>query len=321
MIQTLSKQPLTARISVTDRCQLRCEYCMPAEGVPSCEHQEILSFEEITSFVEQLQGSFDFSKVRLTGGDPLARKGIVKLVAMLSDLGIPDLAMTTNAQLLGDVADDLRAAGLHRVNISLDSLNPETFKRITRGANIGKTLAGIESALQANLHPVKLNMVVMRGINDREVCDMLSFALDHGCELRFLELMPIGYGASLFESRFVPTTFVQRILAAQHELEPITRTHGSSARRFRIRRSDGSEGIVGFISPCSDRFCADCTRLRLTADGHLMGCLAREAATDIRAVLQSCDSASLVAAVRQALQSKHSDRQFEQPTSMVAIGG
>jgi len=320
VIAELNKQPLTVRISVTDRCQLRCQYCMPAEGVPSCAHQDILSFEEIATFVEQLQPSFAIGKVRLTGGEPLVREGIVNLVAMLSDLGIPDLAMTTNGQRLGDMAGDLRSAGLHRVNISLDSRNPKTYQTITRRASIGKAVAGIEAALRANLHPVKLNMVVMRGINDHEVCDVLSFALDRGCELRFLELMPIGYGAALFERHFVPARSVLQMLASQFEFEPLSGPRGSSSRRYRVRRLDGPEGVVGFISSCSDRFCSDCTRLRLTADGRLMGCLAREAGLNIRPLLRNNDP-SLTAAVRQALQCKRSDLHFEQPAAMVAIGG
>ena len=321
MILPLTKPPLTVRISVTDRCQLRCRYCMPSQGVPSCKHEDILTFDEIRIFVEQLRESFDVCKVRLTGGDPLARKGIVDLVALLSGLGIPDLAMTTNAQLLGAMADDLGAAGLHRVNISLDSLDPDTFRHITRRAGVGSTIEGIEAALQANLRPVKLNMVVMRGINDHEVCDMLSFALRRGCEARFLELMPIGYGATLFEKRFVPTASVRQTLASEFELTPISRVPGSSARRYRVRGPDGCEGVAGFISPCSDRFCSDCSRLRLTADGRLMGCLARNEGHNIRPLLQGRHDGSLATTVRQELKCKRADINFEQPVSMAAIGG
>lgn len=321
VICPLKKPPLTVRISVTDRCQLRCRYCMPAEGVLPCAHQDILSFEEVADCVKRLQESFDVRKVRLTGGDPLVRKSIVSLVAMISDLGIPDLAMTTNGQRLAELAAALRAAGLHRVNISLDSLNPRTFRHITRGGSVDRTLEGIRAALQADLRPVKLNMVVMRGINDDEVSEALSFAMERGCELRFLELMPIGYGAKLFDDAFVSRESVRERLPADIRLVPLPRERGASAERYRVRRADGVEGVVGFISPCSDSFCSDCTRLRITADGRLIGCLARGAALGIRPLLRSGNGDTLAAAVRQALQCKRSDQHFEQPTPMAAIGG
>jgi cyclic pyranopterin phosphate synthase len=321
MIAFAHKPKLSLRISVTDRCQLRCQYCMPEQGVPPCQHQDILSFAEITTFVDQLRASYDIQKVRLTGGDPLARKGIVDLVSQLSKLGIPDLSMTTNAQLLETMADDLSAAGLQRINISLDSLDPDTFHRITRRDGVGSTLEGIEAALRADLRPVKLNMVVMRGINDHEVCNVLSFALKRGCEVRFLELMPIGYGEALFDQRYVSTTSVREALASQFDLTPISRDPGSSARRYRVRGADGCEGVAGFISPCSDRFCSDCSRLRLTADGRLMGCLARKAGRNIRPLLQGSHGSSLATTVQQELQCKRSDITFEQPVSMAAIGG
>lgn len=321
MIAPVDKPPLTLRVSVTDRCQLRCQYCMPPEGVPACMHEDVLTFEEIGAFVEHLQKSFDIRKVRLTGGDPLVRKGIVDLVALLAGLGIPDLAMTTNAQRLSALADDLAAAGLDRVNISLDSLRADTFQHITFREGVESTIAGIDAALHADLRPVKLNMVVMRGINDQEVCDVLSFALERGCELRFLELMPIGYGAPLFEKRFVPTASVRGMLTSRFELALMPRTPGSSSSRYRVRCADGSEGVVGFISPCSDRFCSDCTRLRLTSDGRLMGCLARKEGYGIRPLLQRDRHDALTTAVRKALRCKRVDSGFEQPVSMASIGG
>jgi len=294
---------------------------MPAEGVLPCAHRDILSFEEVADCVKRLQESFDVRKVRLTGGDPLARKSIVSLVAMVSDLGIPDLAMTTNGQRLAEPAAALREAGLHRVNISLDSLDPRTFRYITRGGSVDRTLEGIEAALQADLRPVKLNMVVMRGINDDGVSEALSFAMERGCELRFLELMPIGYGARLFDDAFVSTASVRERFPADICLVPLPREPGASAQRYRVRRADGVEGVVGFISPCSDSFCSDCTRLRITADGRLIGCLAREDGIRIRPLLTDADDAALATAVRQALQWKRSDSHFAQTAAMATIGG
>ena len=294
---------------------------MPAHGVPSCSHLDVLSFEEIVAFVTKLQSSFDVRKVRLTGGDPLARRGIVDLVASLAERAIPDLALTTNAQQLSTRAAALHAAGLQRLNISLDSLQPEIFRSIARRGTVADTVAGIDAALHVGLRPVKLNMVVMRGLNDHQLCDVLSFSLKRGCELRFLELMPIGYGAKLFEERFVSTATVQEALSAQFRMEPIARTPGSSSRRYRVWHPNGSEGIVGFISPCSEAFCADCTRLRLTADGRLMGCLARDMGLDVRSLLRGRDGGALATAARQALRCKRTDTSFAQRACMVAIGG
>ncbi len=321
MIAPVDRPQLSLRISVTDRCQLRCQYCMPPEGVPPCTHADILSFEEIVDFVAELQNAYDIRKVRLTGGDPLARKGVVDLVAMLSGLGVPDLAMTTNAQRLSQMAPALRSAGLDRVNISLDALDPRTFERITRTNGIDATVAGIDAALEADLGPVKLNMVVMRGLNDHEVCDVLSFALARGCELRFLELMPIGYGAELFEQSFVSADAVRHMLTPSFDLTPVPHRPGSSSTRYCARGPDGTEGVVGFISPLSNHFCSDCSRLRLTSNGRLMGCLAREEGHDIRHLLHNGQHGSLLATVGQALQCKRSGAHFDQATSMATIGG
>jgi cyclic pyranopterin phosphate synthase len=321
MICPSSKPPLTIRISVTDRCQLRCDYCMPAEGVQSFAHEDVLRFEEITTCVARLQESFDVRKVRITGGEPLVRKGIVDLVAMLSGLKIPDLAMTTNGQRLSEYAASLRDAGLHRVNISLDSLDPSTYGEITRGGCVDATIEGIQAALDADLRPVKLNMIVMRGINDAEVFDVMSFAMEHDCELRFLELMPIGHRAESSDDRFVSSASVRQKLSCKCELEDIPRTPGSSSRRCRVRRADGSEGFVGFISPCTDSFCEDCTRLRLTSDGRLIGCLARRDGIEIRPLLSNTDGDAIKKAVQEVMQCKRSDERFEQPALMTAIGG
>jgi cyclic pyranopterin phosphate synthase len=315
------KQPLSLRISVTDRCQFRCEYCMPDEGVAVCKHEDILSFEEIVCFVQKLQADFEITKLRLTGGDPLVRRGIVDLVGMLSKLGIPDLALTTNAQRLAGMATALRDAGLKRLNISLDSLDASVFQKITRGGKLEDALAGIDAAIQADLLPIKLNMVVMRGVNDHEVADVLSFAMSKGCELRFLELMPVGYGASLFDEGFVSTEEVRTSLSTKFDLEPLAFECGSSSRRYSVTGSDGQNGFAGFISACSDPFCSGCIRLRLTSDGHLIGCLAREKGLQIRPLLSGDDASVLIDTVRQALQGKRSDEVFEQSGPMVGIGG
>lgn len=315
------KPPLTLRISVTDRCQLRCRYCMPSEGVPVCSRDEVLSFEEMTGFVARLQPYFDVRKVRLTGGDPLARRGIVELVRLLGGLGVPELALTTNGQMLAGLAVELKAAGLHRVNISVDSFRPDRFLAISRVGSLDRTLRGIDAALGAGLLPVRLNMVVMRGVNDDEVVEALGRALALGCELRFLELMPVGHGAQLSRDSFVPAAEVRALLECSYELAELRDGSGSPARRYRARRrTDGLVGTVGFISPCTAPFCGECTRLRLTADGYVIGCLASGRKMRVRELLGGSD-ADFLAVIRAALCDKRSAPNFLQKTAMVAIGG
>jgi len=321
MIARNDRARISLRLSVTDRCQLRCRYCMPLAGIAKCQHEEVLRFEEITRFVRYLQDHFDLHKVRITGGDPLVRSGIGDLVVMLSELGIPDLALTTNGQRLGEMAGQLRSAGLHRVNVSLDSLSPGVFHHLTRGGVLQRTLDGIDAALNEGLNPVKLNMVVLRGINEQEIGELLSFAIDRGCELRYLELMPIGYGTHLFEDAFESSEEVRNHLGSRFRLDSLPHVPGSSARRFRVTRiSDGGSGVAGFISPCSDPFCDGCERLRITADGHLIGCLAREDGLSIRPWLRDGGEAP-EGAVTQVMQRKRQDQCFTQTAPMAAIGG
>lgn len=322
MIAFGDQASLYLRISVTDRCQLRCRYCMPPEGVPACRHEDILSFEEIVRFVECLRSEFTIEKIRLTGGDPLARRDIVKLVGMLHSLGVPELVMTTNAQQLAPVAADLRAAGLQRVNISLDSVDSRTFRRLTRGGELDRTVEGIDAAVAAGLRPVKLNAVSMRGVNDGEVCDLLSFALQRRCELRFLELMPVGHGAVVFDDVFIPCESVRRALEGRFHLASLPVERTSSSVRYSVRTGDGTTGVVGFISPCSEPFCEECMRLRLTADGRLVGCLARESGPAIRSLLaDGQDPDRVISAAKEAMAGKRSDASFEQKAPMTTVGG
>ncbi|OVE74997.1 cyclic pyranopterin phosphate synthase MoaA [bacterium E08(2017)] len=315
------KPSITLRVSVTDRCQFRCRYCMPEEGVVSCGHEDVLSFEEIASFVKRLQNGFTVDKLRLTGGDPLARRGCVDLVRMLSELGIPDIAMTCNAQGLAGMAANLKDAGLDRVNISLDSLNPAGFRDLTRGGDLSKTLAGIDAAIEVGLDPIKLNMVVINGVNDDEIYDLLFYALEKGCEMRYLELMPVGYGARLFEDGFISSETVMERLSSEFFLEALPVDPTSSARRYTVFGGQGVKGVVGFISACSRPFCEGCNRIRLTADGRLIGCLARDREFSVRHLLASDSNRELLGTVGLALQGKRENESFCQPTAMAAIGG
>jgi cyclic pyranopterin phosphate synthase len=277
------------RISVTDRCNLRCIYCMPEEGVPWRSHQKVLRYEEIETIV-QAAADLGISKVRLTGGEPLVRLGIVDLVRMLARIpGIDDLAMTTNGILLARYAEELAEAGLHRVNISLDTLDPARFRRITRRGDLADVLAGIEAARQAGLRPIKINTVVIRGLNDDEVVDLARKTLEASWwNIRFIELMPVGDGELMdtaWEEQVVTAQESrEQIEAALGKLEPVKMRVGSGPARY--YRLPGAEGTLGFITPISEHFCYKCNRLRLTADGQLRPCLLSDQEIDLRTPLR-----------------------------------
>lgn len=274
------------RISVTDRCNLRCVYCMPEEGVPLLAHEDILQYEEIARLARIIVG-LGVSKLRVTGGEPLARKGVEQLVAMLAEIpGVDDLAMTTNGILLAGMAEQLARAGLKRVNVSLDTLRPERFRAITRRGRLEDVLAGMEAARRVGLTPIKINVVVIRGLNDDEVLDFARRTVEEGWHVRFIEFMPVGGERLWSEDGFVPTGEVRlRIEAAYGRLEAIDGQQGAGPARY--YRVPGAAGTIGFISALSEHFCFRCNRLRLTADGQLMPCLMSEQAVDLRAALRT----------------------------------
>jgi len=276
------------RISVTDRCNLRCVYCMPPEGVPWVPHDSILTYEEIGTVV-RAASELGISKVRLTGGEPLVRLGIEKLVRTISQVpGIDDLAMTTNGILLSRHAVDLEAAGLQRVNISLDSLRPDRFERITRGGRLEEVLEGMESARRAGLDPIKINSVVIRGVNDDEVLDLARRTMVEGWHLRFIELMPVGSGGLIgdqWRDQVVTAEEIRRkIESALGRLEPARISVGNGPARY--YRLPGAQGTLGFITPISEHFCYRCNRMRLTADGQLRPCLVSDEEIDLRTPLR-----------------------------------
>jgi cyclic pyranopterin phosphate synthase len=317
-------KPVSLRISVTDRCQLRCAYCMPPQGVPLAPREEVLRFEEIAEFAEFVHRRMGLAKARITGGEPLVRAGLTVLVEQLVRLGIPDVALTTNGQRLAEMAADLRRAGLGRVNVSLDTLNPDTYRTLTSGGDLGRTLAGIDAALKAGLRPVKLNMLVLRGVNDHEVGAAARFALDRGLVVRFLELMPIGAATARFEKWFVPSSEVRRVLSESFRLTPPPRRADGSSRDYLAEDAEGRSGTVGFISSCSEPFCRGCRRLRLTATGRLLGCLAQEKGFDVRGFLRGArplDEAGLAGTLEAALGLKQGVRRFADGRLMVRVGG
>ncbi len=258
------------RISVTDRCNLRCIYCMPAGGISTLlAHDDILTYEEI-SVVAQAAAELGIVKLRLTGGEPLVRKGLPELVAMLAAIeGIDDISLTTNGVLLENYADELKEAGLHRVNVSLDSLCGDTFHRITRVGELDRVLRGIEAARGAGLNPVKTNTVVIRGINDDEVLDFARLTIEGDWHVRFIEYMPFTIDGG-GEDLLVPVEEIRRRIETLGELESSLPSGGGPAKYFRL---PGASGTIGFISPVSEHFCSVCNRLRLTADGKLRPCL------------------------------------------------
>ncbi len=272
------------RVSITDRCNLRCIYCMPPGGIKPLRHEDILRFEEIEE-IARYGVDWGIDKVRITGGEPLVRKGVVYLIETLANLrGIRDLSMTTNGILLRNYARDLKNAGLQRINISLDSLNADKFQHITKVGKLSLVLDGIEEALKRGLEPVKINVVVMKGINDDEVLDFAKMSLDRPLHIRFIEYMPLGYKGFAKEDRFFPTSQIKERLRELGELIPAEVKGAGPAKSFRFEESSGT---IGFITPMSEHFCATCNRLRLTADGKLYPCLFSDCGVDIMGPLRS----------------------------------
>ena len=288
------------RISVTDRCNLRCVYCMPAEGINLLPHEDILSYEEIYR-IAVTAAELGIKKVRITGGEPLVRIGLSGLIRMLAQIeSIDDIALTTNGTLLAQYADELKAAGLRRVNISLDTLNPDKFRLITRGGDFYHVMEGIDSAGAAGLSPIKINVVVMAGSNDDELLDFARKTIEEGWHVRFIEHMP--FNREIAESFFVPVGEMQERLAMLGELEPCTVKGNGPAKYYRFPQANGT---IGFITPVSQHFCFRCNRLRLTADGKLRPCLLSEREFDLRQPLrQGISAEELKRLIKRAVDSK-----------------
>ncbi|MDQ4091173.1 MAG: GTP 3',8-cyclase MoaA [Actinomycetota bacterium] len=271
------------RISVTDRCNLRCRYCMPAEGLDWLPRTDLLSYEEIERIARVCVERFGFDGIRLTGGEPTVRAHLPVLVEKLAALGT-DLSLTTNGATLRLVAGELRAAGLRRINVSLDSLRPETFLAITRRHALDQVLDGIEAAVEAGFAPVKVNCVLVRGVNDDEIVDFATFGRERGVTIRFIEFMPLDAEQGWTPGTVVPSAEVVAAVSAAFPLQPVEARGSAPAARFRY--VDG-RGEIGVISSVTQSFCGDCDRVRLTADGMFRNCLFAVKETDLRAVLRS----------------------------------
>ena len=274
----------TLRISVTDRCNLRCTYCMPEKGVVPKNPDEILSFEEIKKIV-RIVAPLGIIRIKITGGEPLARKGIAHLIEMLARVGgISDISMTTNGISLARFARDLKDAGLNRVNVSLDSLNKAKFVSITRGGDIKNVWTGIDEAFKAGLEPVKINVVVIKGINDDEICDFARLTYSMPLHVRFIEFMPMLNGLFWDEKKFIPNNYVKEKCETIGELLPDGKIPGSGPAIY--YRFKNGLGTIGFISPLSNSFCTNCNRLRLTSDGRLRLCLHHEDDINLKEMLK-----------------------------------
>jgi GTP 3',8-cyclase len=292
IIDRFGRQMTYLRISVTDRCNMRCVYCMPSEGIPWQPHETILTYEEITRIVKT-GAQHGIREVRLTGGEPLLRKNLPDLVRLIHAIpGIENISLTTNGLLLAGQADELKQAGLKRVNISLDTLDPIKFRHITRGGELQKVLDGIQTAEAAGLTPIKINVVAMRGINENELLNLARLALIHPWHIRFIELMPLVGQPMLVEegldysplASYIPMFEIKQALESL-QLFPVEEVNGGGpARLYAI---DGAPGRVGFISPISEHFCESCNRLRLTADGSLRTCLLKDVEVPLREAVRA----------------------------------
>ena len=306
------------RISITDRCNLRCKYCMPTEGIEKKYHDEILSFEEIVEVVK-VAVSLGITKIRITGGEPLVRKGVVGLISNISAVdGVEEIAMTTNGVLLKDHAKELKDAGLDRVNISLDSLNKEKYKEITQGGRIEDVIAGIDAAQEVGLEPIKVNVVIMKDFNVDEIMDFSKLTIKRNIEIRFIELMPFGTIGENNRDNYISNEDVKKKFSSLERLE----STDSVAEYYKL---PDSLGKIGFINPISNSFCSKCNKIRLTSDGKLKTCLHSNDEIDIKDALLKKDCDQLKGIILNAINEKpkeHSINHHEPiERNMYKIGG
>ncbi|MGC2243953.1 MAG: GTP 3',8-cyclase MoaA [Candidatus Aquilonibacter sp.] len=287
-------RPITyLRVSVTDKCNLRCVYCMPESGLPWLAREDLLSYEEIVAIV-RAAARVGVRTIRLTGGEPLVRRDLHRLVAGINAIdGIDDIALSTNAVLLEEQLDALVAAGLRRVNISLDTLREDRFGRIARRPGLDKVLRGIDAAIAANLGPVKLNCVVMRGENDDEIADFAALTRERAVYVRFIEVMPVHENLELQRDSYVSSDEILERVAAVERIEAVPGPPGNGPARYFAY--PGAPGAVGVISPLSHDYCERCNRVRLTADGRLRLCLFGDQHVDLRTPLRSGASTDEIA--------------------------
>jgi len=323
LVDTFGRKINYLRLSVTDRCNMRCRYCMPEDGVEKLAHQDILSYEELER-IARAAVAIGIEKIRVTGGEPLVRKGIVPFLAGLSGIpGLRQLVLTSNGLMLEEMAAELRGAGVQRLNISLDSLDPARFCQITRTGDLERVLAGIAAADRAGF-PVKINMVVMRGVNDDEIEAVASLALDRPYTVRFIEYMPASR-AERWQSLVLPGEEILKRLAARFPLLPVPRGElAGPAQEYRI---PGAAGTLGIITPVTGHFCGDCNRIRVTSTGAAKSCLFSGDELDLKPFLGEGDARLLEDALRRIVLGKPGRHQLSAqsashtPFAMSAVGG
>jgi cyclic pyranopterin phosphate synthase len=316
------------RVSLTDRCNFRCFYCLPHGEPPIAPKEQMLSYEEI-EFLGEIFVSLGIEKIRLTGGEPMMRRDIETIIRKLSALKprLHDLALTTNGYFLPERARELKEAGLDRVTISLDSLKPEKFKRTTGVDVLARVLRGIEAAISARLSPVKVNAVIVRGHNDDEVADFAAFAREHGVQMRFIEFMPLDSGHDWSRADVVAGREIFRLIDERFPLVPLETGRGSETSE-RYLFADHAPGEIGIIAPVTEPFCGACSRIRLTADGQLRTCLFSTVEHSVRDVLRSgATRAEIIEYIESVVMKKEprhyiNDPEFTQPArTMSFIGG
>ena len=313
------------RISITDRCNFRCVYCRSADPENYRDHDEILSWPELDRLARVFL-SLGIRKIRITGGEPLVRDGVEDYLARLHSLGVEDLSMTTNGHLLADRCQGLIRSGLRRINISLDSLDPAKFEKITRTKSFAAVMRGIDAAQNSSLLPAKINAVLVRGTNDDEIEAFAAFARERGVIMRFIEFMPLDADRHWTRTLMVPAAEVYQRIHARWPLEQIPHERSETARKYRF--ADGAPGEIGLIAPVTQPFCGHCSRIRLTADGKLRTCLFSNDDHDLRGLLrEDAYDEDLVTYIRSVVMEKEeghriNDPGFVQPSrTMVFIGG
>lgn len=284
LVDGFGRQVTYVRMSVTDRCDFRCVYCM-GEDMTFLPREKVLTLEEM-SLVAEAFAQLGVNKIRLTGGEPLVRRNVMELIRHIGDLPqITDFAMTSNGSQLGRMSEDLKAAGLNRLNISLDSLDAERFRQLTRKGDLNQVVAGIDAAVATGFKGIKLNAVILKGRNDHEILDLLEFAIERGIDISYIEEMPLGeISEHEREETYCSSDEVREVIAQRYELVPTTEKTDGPSRYFRI---PGLKTKVGFISPHSHNFCGTCNRVRVTAEGRLLLCLGNEHSVDLRAIIRA----------------------------------
>lgn len=318
LLDSLGRKIEYLRISVTDRCNFRCIYCQSRESFKFLPHSEILTYEEIEEIV-RVACELGVKRIRITGGEPLVRKDIEVLIERLSKIpGIEDLSLTTNGYFLLEKAEILKRAGLKRLNISLDSLNPEKFRKITGGFDFHKVWLGILKAFELGFEPLKLNMVVIRGFNDDEILSLAKLTLEYPWEVRFIEFMPIGENVLWRDELVIPVKEIKDLLETYFPLEEVASFGGGPAKVFKWK---GAKGRIGFISPVSEHFCSRCNRLRITPDGRLRPCLFSDKEINLKEYLRN-KNRDLREAFYLAMSLKPEKRELKNTKrEMRAIGG